>query len=400
MYALAEHLDKVTRKPSRIVVGMISGTSADSIDVAICRINGSGLPGADRPGAEVALLHFGEEPYDVEVRRRILDVERLDVRGIAELHFQVGELFAKACLTAVQRAGLTPQEVDFIGSHGQTVYHHSSVPGAIKATLQVGDGDVIAEAAGALVVTDFRARDIAAGGEGAPISPFADLILFGSRGPARRAVLNLGGIANITVLDSNPARVFGFDSGPANSLLDRVARRLSHDALDCDRDGHIASSGRVDEELVELLLSTDPYLARTPPKSTGFEMYGEAFIDRVVALHGGVDANLMATLTEFTARTVASAFAQFVPPVDEVIAAGGGVRNPVLIKRIGDLLEPASLLRSDDLGVPIEAREAMAFAILANEAIHGHATSLPAVTGARHATVLGKLCFPFIRVRS
>jgi anhydro-N-acetylmuramic acid kinase len=204
----------------------------------------------------------------------------------------------------------------------------------------------------------------------------------------------LGGIANITVLDSDPARVFGFDTGPANSLLDRLARRLSRGALDCDRDGQIAGSGKVNEGLVETLLKTDLYLARKPPKSTGFEMYGDAFIDRAAALHGGVDANLMATLTEFTARSVAGAFAQFVPAAQEVIVAGGGVRNPVLIKRIGELLAPARLLRSDELGVPIQAREAMAFAILANEAIHGHTTSLPSVTGARRPVVLGKFCLP------
>jgi anhydro-N-acetylmuramic acid kinase len=394
MNPLAQHLDDLTRKQSRIVVGMISGTSADSIDVAICRIKGSGLPSTDRAGTEVELLYYGEEPYDLEVRRQILDVERLDVRKIAELHVKVGDIFARACDAATRRAGLTPQDIDLLGSHGQTVYHHSSVQGAMRATLQVGDGDVIAEGTGALVVTDFRARDIAAGGEGAPISPLADLILFGSHGSARRAVLNLGGIANITVLDPDPARVFGFDTGPANSLLDRLAHRLSRGELDCDRDSQIASAGKVNEELVETLLKIDPYLGRRPPKSTGFEMYGDTFIDRAAALHGGIDANLMATLTEFTARSVAGAFAQFVPPVDEVIAAGGGVCNPVLIQRIGELLAPAKLLRSDDLGVPIEAREAMAFAILANEAVHGNATSLPAVTGARHGALLGKFCLP------
>jgi anhydro-N-acetylmuramic acid kinase len=394
MNPIAQHLDDLTRKQSRIVVGMISGTSADSIDVAICRIKASGLHSADRPGTNVDLLHYDEEPYDPEVRRRILDVARLDVRGIAELHVKVGDIFARACVAAVLKAGLTPQDIDLIGSHGQTVYHHSSVPGTMRATLQVGDGDVIAEETEALVVSDFRARDIAAGGEGAPISPLADLILFGSRGPTRRAVLNLGGIANITVLDHDPERVFGFDTGPANSLLDRLARRLSRGELDCDRDSRIASAGQINEELVETLLKTDPYLARRPPKSTGFEMYGDAFIDRAAALHGGVDANLMATLTEFTARSVAGAFAQFVQPIDEVIAAGGGVCNPVLIQRIRELLAPARLLRSDDLGVPIEAREAMAFAILANEAIHGHTTSLPAVTGARRPAVLGKFCLP------
>ncbi|HEX8200792.1 MAG TPA: anhydro-N-acetylmuramic acid kinase, partial [Isosphaeraceae bacterium] len=238
----------------------------------------------------------------------------------------------------------------------------------------------------------------AAGGEGAPVSPLADLILFGTTGPARRAVLNLGGIANVTVLDPDPARVFGFDTGPANAPLDRLARTLSGGALPFDRDGRIGRAGRADAALVERLLAADPYLALPPPKSTGFEMYGDSFVAAVAAAHGGHDADLMATLTEFVARSVALGFARFVPPVDEVIAAGGGVNNPALLGRIAALLAPAVLRRSDELGVPAEAREALAFAILANEALLGHATSLPAVTGARHAVVLGKLSFPRIAV--
>ena len=242
MSDLARRLDKLARKRTRVVAGLISGTSADSIDVALCRIRGSGLPGTEGPVTAVELLHYHEQAYDPNVRRGVLAIDRLDVRSIAEWDVRLGEVFADACAEGLRCAGLSGFDLDLIGSHGQTVYHHSSVTGARKATLQLGDGDVIAERLGVPVVADFRARDIAAGGEGAPISPFADLILFGSTGGVRRAVLNLGGIANVTVLDPDPGAVFGFDTGPANSLLDRLARRLSDDQLTFDRDGGIARS--------------------------------------------------------------------------------------------------------------------------------------------------------------
>lgn len=391
MSRMLEYLLGVSLKPSRTVVGMISGTSADSIDAAVCRIEG--VP------ERVTLLHYAEHPNDPEVRRQVNGAAGLRTREVAELHVRVGERFAEACLATLAGAGLSAADADLVGSHGQTVYHHSSVPGAPRATLQLGDGDVIAERTGLPVVSDFRARDVAAGGEGAPLTPRADLVLFAPSGAgvARRAVLNLGGIANVTVLDHDPARVYGFDTGPANALLDRLARRLTGGALAYDRDGRIARSGRVNEPLVAALLAEDGFLARTPPKSTGFEAYGDAFVDRAAARHGGADADLMATLTEFTARSVADAFARHVrtdPPVDEVVVAGGGVKNPALLDRIAALIAPARVRRSDELGVPSDAREAMAFAVLADLTLRGESTSLPAVTGARRAAVLGKLSFP------
>jgi anhydro-N-acetylmuramic acid kinase len=383
---------ELARKPARTIVGMISGTSADSIDVAVCRFGG--------PGHPVELLAYEEHPHDPEVKRLVLRAGGLTVQQVAELNGRVGERFAEACLLSLRGAGLSPGDVDLIGSHGQTVYHHSGVPGASRATLQVGDGDVIAVRTGRFVVSDFRARDIAAGGEGAPLSPIADAVLFataGEGGPRRRAVLNLGGIANITVLDPDPARVFGFDTGPANAPLDRLARHLTGGALNCDRDGRLARAGRVDEALLEELLATDPYLARRPPKSTGFEMYGDAFVARAADRHGGFDNDLMATLTEFTARAVARAFHDHVvvdPPVDEVVAAGGGVKNLALMERIEALLAPVRVRRSDELGVPSDAREAMAFAVLADMTLRGQAACLPPVTGAASPKVLGKLSFP------
>lgn len=393
-HPLAELLDR-SRKPARLVVGLMSGTSADSIDAAVCRMTGQG----DRVAAE--LLHYCEHPHDAEVRRRVIGISGLDVRGVAELHVLVGEAFASACLATLAEAGIAPRDVDLIGSHGQTVYHHSGIAGAIRATLQVGDADVIAERTACPVISDFRARDVASGGEGAPLSPIADAVLFGGRpgkgSMPRRAILNLGGIANLTVLDDDPARVFGFDTGPANAPLDRLARRISGGMLDRDVDGRLARSGRVDEAMLAELLDGDPFVARRAPKSTGFEMYGDAFVDRAIERHGGADADLMATLTEFVARTVALGIRQcgeLGPPVEEIVAAGGGVHNPVLMERIAALIAPVPVRRSDELGVPSDAREAMAFAVLADMTLRGMPAYLPPVTGAGAPRLLGKLSFP------
>jgi anhydro-N-acetylmuramic acid kinase len=381
-------------KPSRLVVGLMSGTSADSIDVAICRLTGQGSEIA------VELIFYREYPHDPEVTSQIQRAADLDVRAIAELHVTIGEAFATACLRSLEEAAILVDDVDIIGSHGQTIYHHSGIEGARRATIQLGDGDVIAVRTGCYVVADFRARDVAAGGEGAPLSPIADTLLFAGWKPGasrRRAILNLGGIANLTVLDDDPTRVFGFDTGPANAPLDRLARRLSAGALAYDRDGQFARAGRVNEPLLAELLEEDLYLARSPPKSTGFEMYGDAFVAQAAARHGGYDTNLMATLVEFTARTIALGLcqcAQFGPPVEEVIAAGGGVKNPALMERITALIAPVPLRRSDDLGVPSGAREAMVFAVLADMTLRGMTAFLPPVTGAIAPKLLGKLSFP------
>jgi anhydro-N-acetylmuramic acid kinase len=393
-HAFSDLLER-SHKPSRMVVGLMSGTSADSIDVAVCRMNGCGSL------VSVELLHYREYAHDPDVKRQLLEAVDLNVRAIAELNVRVGEAFAAACLATLQEAGLSPEEIDLIGSHGQTVYHHSGAPGARRATLQVGDGDIIAVRTGRYVLSDFRTRDIAAGGEGAPLSPVADAVLFGTRWPdglrCRRAILNLGGIANLTVLDDDPARVFGFDTGPANAPLDRLARRLSGGVLACDQDGRIAQAGRVREPLVAGLLEVDTFLTRPPPKSTGFEVYGDAFVARAAERHGGYDADLMATLTEFVARTIALGLrqcAEIGPRVEEVIVAGGGVKNPVLMRRIAELIAPIRVRRSDDVGVPSDAREAMAFAVLADMTLQGVAAWLPPATGATTPKLLGKLSFP------
>jgi anhydro-N-acetylmuramic acid kinase len=392
----------VARKPARTVVGLLSGTSADAIDVAVCRISGGGVPraGWGEPGARVELIHYEEFPYAPELLPPLRDPDRLAPRDVAELDVAVGAAFAAACQAALRAAAIAPESVDLIGSHGQTLYHHCGLPGAPRCSLQLGDPDQIAEQTGLPVIAEFRSRDVAAGGEGAPISPLADRILFAPRAgetQVRRVVVNLGGICNVTVLDDDPSRIHGFDTGPANSLLDRLALILSGGSLRYDRDGQFAGQGTVNEPLLQKLLDNDPFLRKPPPKSTGFEFYGDAFLAEAAAAHGRYDADLMATLTEFTARTITRALADFVAqdqPIDEIVLAGGGVRNPALRSRITALAAPTVVRRSDDLGVPADAREAMVFAVLANEALLGNATALPRVTGARRPVILGRLAFP------
>jgi anhydro-N-acetylmuramic acid kinase len=402
MSLILERLAAVARQPSRTVVGLLSGTSADAIDVAVCRISGGGVPRASRgePGARVDLLHYEEFPHAPSVLPRLRDPDRLTPRDVAELDVEVGAAFAEACLAALRSAAIAPSAVDLIGSHGQTLYHHCGLPGAARCSLQLGDPDQIAERTGLPVIGEFRSRDVAAGGEGAPISPLADRILFAPRADqpqGRRVVVNLGGIANVTVLDDDPAEIHGFDTGPANSLIDRLAFILSGGTLRYDRDGQLATKGTINEPLLQKLLDDDSFLRKPPPKSTGFERYGDAFLAEAAAAHGHYDADLMTTLTEFSARCLARALVDFVAcdrPIAEVILAGGGVRNGALRSRIEALVAPTAVRRSDDLGVPADAREGMVFAVLANEALLGNATALPSVTGARRPVILGRLAFP------
>lgn len=394
---------RFAQKPRRLVVGLLSGTSADAIDCAVCSIEGNTEPprNGSRDAASstrVRLEAFRSQPYDPALRAKILAIESLDVRGLAELHAEIGEAFAEACLRSLVLAGIPEEAIDAVGSHGQTVYHHSGREP--RVTLQLGDGDRIAERTGFLTVSDFRARDVAAGGEGAPLTPYADRVLFAPKDPAaRRAVLNLGGIANITLLGSLPEHTIAFDTGPANAPLDRLAHLFSEGALACDFDGAIAARGTVDAELLRRLMA-HPFLSRRPPKSTGPEEFGDRFVAELVRESGRVTPDLLATATEFVAQSVALGLRQALrieralPAELELVVAGGGARNKSLMARIADAIAPARVVLSDALGVPTQAREAMAFALLAHDALLGLPTNLPSVTGARRPACLGKISLP------
>jgi len=312
----------------------------------------------------------------------------------------LGELFAEAALAVIEQAGWNPDQVHLIGSHGQTTvsdFGESSTLAGYRAfsTLQLGHPAVIAERTGITVVADFRARDIAAGGRGAPLAPMLDSLLYGAPGQAR-VLLNLGGIANLTFLPASgdPAAVIGFDTGPANMPLDLLVRRWSGGRDAYDRDGALTSGGQVIESLLARLWQ-HPFVAQPPPKATGSEEFGEAFIAQVLTWAPNAShADVLATLAEFTAETIDDAITRWFPgsdPLLDVVASGGGTHNPALMARIRTAVAPTPLRTLDEIGGDVDAKEAVLFAVLGYLTLHGQAGSLPSVTGAKRPVPLGSI---------
>ncbi len=376
------------------VIGLMSGTSADGVDAALVEIASSG----EQPA--IRLVAYETVPYPPGLRERILALASGgSTEDVCHLNVYLGELFAEAAVQAARMGGVPLADVHLIGSHGQTI-HHLPAPRqegahAVRSTLQIGEPAVIAERTGITTIADFRPRDMAAGGEGAPLTPIVHHALFAH--PERgRVILNLGGIANVTVLParSDPSSVTGFDTGPGNVLLDEFVRVTGLSLLGYDEDGRLAARGQVQPNLLEELLQ-HPFVRRPPPKSTGREVFGPAFIQNFrrrldVARASPLDG--LATLAAFTIEAVARNFREFVFPkveVHEVIVTGGGARNAFLMRLLTRALPQCTLTPADALGVPARALEAMAFAWLAYLTATGRPGNLPVVTGARGPRVLG-----------
>ena len=377
-----------------MVLGLMSGTSVDGVDAAIVEI--AGAP----PHLAVSLRHFTSIPFTPAQRQAIFQLfspESSRVDLICAMNFRMGEWFAQAALQAIAQAGLTPDQIDLIGSHGQTIYHQVGEDVDTPSTLQIGEAAVIAERTGVTTVADFRVADVAAGGQGAPLVSYVDWLLL--RHPRlNRAAQNIGGIGNVTWLPaaSSSGQPLSFDTGPGNMLIDAAVAHITHGAQTYDEDGRMAARGRVHPRLLARLLA-HPYLQKSPPKTAGREQFGAEF---AASLWPQADAlglagpDLVATLTAFTAESIARAYHDFLPTVpDEVILAGGGALNPTLVAMLRQHLAPARVLLSDDLGLPADAKEAIAFAVLAYETFHGRPGNLPACTGARHPAILGKITF-------
>jgi anhydro-N-acetylmuramic acid kinase len=418
-----------------LVLGLMSGTSADGIDVALARI--SGAP----PSLNARLLGQTSFEFPHPLRKEILRVaeqQPICAGELSQLNFRLGRIFAEAALAACGRFRVSPKRVSLIGSHGQTIFHQGLATryfGASTAsTLQIGDGSVIAARTGITTVSDFRPADMALGGQGAPLVPYVDYLLY--RHPKLgRVSLNLGGIANITVIPANakPSQVFAFDTGPANMLIDALVQHFTRGRERFDKDARLARSGQINPPLLKVLLQ-DPYLKLKPPKSTGREYFGAAYIKKLLVLGRRYQAkpnDLIHTATAFTAASVADALHRFVLPIHrihELIVSGGGAHNPLLFGQLSVLAKvrspaenftallkkdfaqtlaaPAqvlprqtkqgsfmSVLASSQFGMPVDAKEAFAFALLAYETFHQRPANLPSATGASGPAILGKISY-------
>jgi anhydro-N-acetylmuramic acid kinase len=375
-----------------LVVGLMSGTSADGVDAALVRIRGRG------DALDVTPLAFRALPYPPALQRRILEVSSIGtVSDVSHLNVLLGELFARAALRVISAARLRSRDIHLIGSHGQTLQHRPTPVyergvGRLRSTLQVGEPAVIAERTGVTTIADFRARDIAAGGQGAPLTPYVHYLLL--RHPRRsRLVINIGGISNVTYLPAGAGleAVQAFDTGPGNMVLDGVARRMTRGRLAMDAEGRIAASGQVDRELLGRLIR-HPFFLRRPPKSTGREEFGENFVTALLKHRSGRRlADTLATCSLFTARTVADARRWLSGPVEEVIVCGGGVRNKTLMRDLAAEFTPAIVRTLEHAGWQSKAFEAIAFAVLAYQTQHGECTNVPSATGAKRPVVLGSI---------
>lgn len=394
-------LQSLWEAPSLVVVGLMSGTSLDGIDAAVARIAGTG------EDLDIELLGFDTTPYPDEVRSRLLansSPASSSVLDISQLNVRLAHEYRRAVDRVVEACGLSTRDVDLVGSHGQTLHH---VPDPIPcagtktaSTLQVGDPSVLANLLNVPVVGDFRLADMALGGQGAPLVPYFDYVYFRDENETR-GLLNLGGIANVTVIPAGASRddIFAFDTGPANMVVDSLSRILFDEPF--DHGGRRAEKGRFDDALMAELLG-DPYFTHEPPKSTGRERFGLPYAERLVMrcselMDDPRPEDIMATGTMLTVLSIYQAYARFIRErheLDVLVVSGGGFHNAFLMDRLKNTFAPIPVRNVAAYGLDADAKEALCFAVLAHEAVQGTPTSLPSVTGASHATILGKICVP------
>ncbi len=382
-------------------IGLMSGTSHDGVSAAVVELDERSRP----PARAIAFQTF---PYPARLRKELLAAsadEKIGAAAISTLNFALGREFGHAAIEIARRSNVLLSNVAFIGSHGHTFFHlppRRAARGQTASTMQLGESAVIAAATGVPVVADFRTMDLALGGEGAPLAPLAHLWLFAD--PRRgRVVQNIGGIANATYIPPrarlDDRDLIAFDTGPGNGMIDALASRISGGRLRMDRDGRLAARGHVNEPLLAKLMQ-HPYFRRRPPKSTGREEFGPQLRDRIVAdarQMKVLDHDLIATVTNLTARSIADACRRFIlprGPVDQLIVNGGGAQNPTLMRMLAAELPDVEVITGADVGVDGDALEAVAFAILGYQMLRGRQGNIPSVTGARAPAILGKLTLP------
>jgi len=377
--------------PSRLVVGLMSGTSADGIDAVLTRITGCGL------NTTVEQLGFYFQPFDNATRRSILDIcggESGGTREICLLSTHLGRLYADAVEQLLETTGTN--SIDLIGCHGQTVYHIPTethyLNTTLRGTLQIGDPSYLAERFHCPVVSDFRIRDMSAGGLGAPLVPYTEYLLYRSE-TEDVALQNIGGIGNITLLPAGCTldQVIAFDTGPGNMVMDALVMRITDGKMGYDDGGRLAASGKVIPELLCRMMD-DPYLALCPPKTTGREYYGADYVRKLLSWGNYPLVDVLTTATAFTAETIAHSLRAFAPQMPaRLVVSGGGSRNPTLLQFLQQALSEVVVQTQENLGFNSDAKEAVAFAILANEALFGSCNNAPSATGAKHGVVMGRI---------
>ena len=392
-----KHLFELAQKQTRLVIGLMSGTSVDGIDAALVEIKGNSVH------TRIRQVDFVTIPFPPGFKEFVLknsQVGTSDIADITRLNFLVAQLYADAVRDLCKHAGIEASQIDLIGSHGQTIHHLPEKVDLfgkrVSATLQIGDPSVLAKLTGVITIGDFRVGDVAVGGQGAPLVPYFDYLLFRSD-EVFRALLNIGGIANITYLPKGCGAddVLAFDTGPGNMLVDQIVKRFY--GREYDKDGEIAASGKVQKDMLDQLMK-DRYVNSIPPKSTGRERYGQTYIEDVVRSFGAYEKeDIVTTVTEFTAKSVYENYEQFLRKrgrLDELFVSGGGAHNKHMLTSLQRYFAPAKVEIAESLGISSDAKEAICFAVLANETISGNPANIPQVTGASRQTILGKICLP------
>lgn len=388
------------KKEKRLALGLMSGTSCDGLDMALIEVRGSGRQTRFR------LLAGQSVKYSETQRRELLaflNPAQNDALALSQLNFYLAEIWAEMVLRFLKEQRLTPQQVDVIGSHGQTVWHQPAaqhfIDRPVASTLQLGDPSVLAQLTGIPVIGDFRVADMALGGQGAPLIPYFDWLFF-SRFKENILAVNIGGISNFTFVPADGAfdKVQAFDCGPGNMLLDQIAHHFFK--VEYDAQGRLARQGAFSQKLFDALSEHDPFIKQSPPKSTGREQYGREFVNFILKKAGRLKLSghdILHTLTRYTAFAIYENYRLFVAPrhkVEKVAVGGGGSRNIFLMVMLQEYFKEAMVQSTQSYDLDDDFKEAVGFAVLANETLHGRPSNVPQVTGARGPAMLGKICIP------
>lgn len=389
-------IQRLTNKYSRLAIGLMSGTCTDGIDAALVQIEGCHLD------TKVTLIDFITIPYEDSLRNRLLDIasgNKFGSEEICKMNFLLGHLSLAACIKVCEQANVPLTNIDFVGSHGHTIFHQpiktSYFGYNIASTLQIGEPSIISETLNCPVISDFRVRDMAAGGLGAPLVPYTEYLLYSKKGK-NIALQNIGGIGNITFLPANNEidNVFAFDTGPGNMIIDALVSIYTNGTCHYDKNGEIAASAFIHHELLNWLLE-DEYIYLLAPKTTGREYYGQEFVSNLLKKADSLHISLtdtIATATMFTAKSIEIGIKNnFKEMPDELVIGGGGSYNKTLLNNIKRVLPNCKVITNEDLGLNSNAKEAIAFAVLANETLSGKTNNIPSATGAHHSVIMGKI---------